>query len=149
MGVALLGLVFLGGGIVAVFLTDNGPGSAALVTLGALAFGVAIFSDRIESIELGGAKLKLRTLARQRFALASKREQEGDVKAASMLQNKPMASSVWPMPTGGSGAQRPEGKAGRKPSMESSYRHGILRRLPTSIRLTFGHGLTRAMNRRV
>lgn len=85
---AVLGLVFLSVGIAAVFLTENGPGSASLITLGAIVLGVAVFSDRIESIEIGGAKLKLRALARQRFALADKREREGDVKAASKLRRQ-------------------------------------------------------------
>lgn len=88
VGIAILGMAILASGVVAVFLTENGTGSAALITLGALAIGVAVFSDRIETIEFGGARLTLRVLARQRFELAVKREQEGDIATASRLRRQ-------------------------------------------------------------
>lgn len=58
------------------------------MTLGALTIGVAFFSDRIESLEFGGAKLKLRDLAKQRFALAAQREGEGDSASALQLRKQ-------------------------------------------------------------
>jgi hypothetical protein len=52
---------------------------------------VAIFSDRIESIEFAGAKLGLRDLARERFALAAMRERHGDLEAAAVLRKQARA----------------------------------------------------------
>ncbi len=72
----------------AVFVTDKDAGSAALLGLGVLVLGVAIFSDRIESIEFAGAKLGLRDIARERFALAATREREGDQEAAAALRKQ-------------------------------------------------------------
>jgi len=88
IGIAVIGVALLAAGIAAVFLTDNGPGSASLVALGALVVGVAVFSHRIESLEFGGAKLKLHALARQRLALASRREREGDIDTATRLRKQ-------------------------------------------------------------
>ena len=77
--------------MVAVFVTDKEAGSASLLALGGLVLAVAIFSDRVESIEFAGAKLGLRDLARERFALAATRESEGDHAAAAALRKQARA----------------------------------------------------------
>ena len=84
----IVGMSLVAGGILAVFLTSNAAGSTSLMALGALVVGVAIFSDRIESLEFGAAKLKLRDLAKQRFALAAQKEGEGDSAAALQLRKQ-------------------------------------------------------------
>jgi hypothetical protein len=86
LAAAVVGLLVLTSGVVAVFVTDTEAGSASLLALGGLVLAVAIFSDRIESIEFAGAKLGLRDLARERFALAAARERQGDHKAAAALR---------------------------------------------------------------
>lgn len=85
---ALGGAAILLAGVLAVFLTSNPAGSASLVTLGALVIGVALFSERIESLEFGGARMQLRDLAKQRFSLARQAEREGDAVAASRLRRQ-------------------------------------------------------------
>lgn len=84
----IVGALVLAGGVFAVFHTSNAAGSTSLVALGALVIGAALFSDRIESLEFGGAKLKLRDMAKQRFALAAQREGEGDPAAALQLRKQ-------------------------------------------------------------
>jgi hypothetical protein len=46
---------------------------------------LALLGSRIESLELGGAQLKLRAAAAERFALAEESEQRGDEAAARQL----------------------------------------------------------------
>jgi hypothetical protein len=83
-----LGALFLTLGALAVFLADNAPGGALLLAVGVLALGVAAFSDRIGSLSFGGAKLELRDMARQRFALAEERESRGDAAGASVVRRQ-------------------------------------------------------------
>jgi hypothetical protein len=86
LAAAVLGLLILMSGVVAVFATEAGAGSASLLALGGLVLAVAIFSDRIETIEFAGAKLGLRGLARERLAFAAVRERQGDHEAAATLR---------------------------------------------------------------
>jgi hypothetical protein len=86
LAAAVVGLLILTSGVVAVFVTDREAGSASLLALGGLVLAVAVFSDRIESIEFAGAKLGLRDLARKRFALAEMREREGDHETSAALR---------------------------------------------------------------
>jgi hypothetical protein len=90
---ASLGLAMLAVGVFTVFETGNGAGSAALITIGVLLLGVGGLADRIEFIELGGAKLHLRDLALQRLALASEKEEKGDSDAAAKLRRQAHARS--------------------------------------------------------
>ena len=64
VAVALIGVALLAAGAIAVFVTDNGTGSAALVGVGAALLLAAGLWERLESFELGGAKLSLRDEAR-------------------------------------------------------------------------------------
>jgi hypothetical protein len=79
------------GGVVAVFASSNGGGSAALVTVGVALALIAALGDRVEALELGSAKLSLRDLARSRFALAKEKAAAGDVKAATELRHQGLA----------------------------------------------------------
>jgi hypothetical protein len=83
---AILGAGSLGAGIAAVFLTSNGTGSAVLVAFGGTVLVLALLGDRIESLEFGGSKLRLRAAAAEKFALAEDSEQQGDSAAAAELR---------------------------------------------------------------
>lgn len=54
----LVALALLGAGVYAVFNSMNGAGTAALLTVGSLTLFVAVYHDRIRSMELGGAKVQ-------------------------------------------------------------------------------------------
>lgn len=57
--VAIAAMGLLGAGVYAVFFSRNGPGTVALLTIGLLALFVALYHDRIRSMEFGGAKIQL------------------------------------------------------------------------------------------
>ena len=52
------------------FVTANGTGTGVLITFGGILLVLALLGDRIESLEFGGGKVKLRAAAAERFALA-------------------------------------------------------------------------------
>jgi len=83
---AVFGAGSFGAGVAAVFLTTNGTGSAVLVGLGGTVVVLALLGDRIESLEFGGSKLRLRAAAAQKFSLAEDSEQRGDSVAAAELR---------------------------------------------------------------
>jgi hypothetical protein len=56
---SLMALGLLGIGVYAVFDSTNGAGTAALLTVGTLVLFVALYHDRIRSMEFGGAKIQL------------------------------------------------------------------------------------------
>jgi hypothetical protein len=91
VGIGVVGVATFAAGLVAVFKTNNGTGSAALVTVGAVLALFAALGDRVQALGLGSAKLSLRDLARQRFALASEREVAGDAAAATELRHQGLA----------------------------------------------------------
>ena len=82
---AAIGVPIFVAGIAAVFLTSNGPGSAAVVTIGGVFLLLAVLGDRVEALELGGATISLHDVAKSRFALATQKE-AGDPKAAGELR---------------------------------------------------------------
>ena len=82
----VFGAAAFGTGVVAVFATDNGPGAATLLAIGAAFIAFAALGDRIQSLELGGVNLTLRDIARQTFALAEEAERRGDDEAAERLR---------------------------------------------------------------
>ena len=57
--VAIAAMGLLSAGVYAVFFSRNGPGTVALLTIGLLALFVALYHDRIRSMEFGGAKIQL------------------------------------------------------------------------------------------
>jgi hypothetical protein len=82
----VLGVAVFATGVVAVFVTENGPGTATLLAIGAAFIAFATLGDRIQSLELGGVNLTLRDIARQTFALAEEAERRGDDEAAEQLR---------------------------------------------------------------
>jgi hypothetical protein len=76
---AVIGIPTFVAGIAAAFLTTNGPGSAALVTIGGVFLLLAVLGNRVEALELGGATVSLREVARSRFALATKKEADDPI----------------------------------------------------------------------
>jgi hypothetical protein len=85
VAVAVAGVSLLAAGGTAVFVTDNGPGSAAMVTLGAALVVAAGMWDRLETFEFAGAKMQMRIVERLRDR-AVEAEARGDTAAADALR---------------------------------------------------------------
>ncbi|MGW6688048.1 hypothetical protein [Streptomyces sp. NPDC054961] len=83
---ALMGAGSFGLGALAVFVTQNGTGAAALIVFGGVLLLLALLGSRIESLEFGGATLKIRAAAAEKFALAEESERRGDITAARELR---------------------------------------------------------------
>lgn len=83
---AVFGVGSFGAGVAAVFLTSNGTGSGVLVGLGGTVVVLALLWDRIESLEFGGSKVRMRAAAAEKFALAEDSERQGDSIAAAELR---------------------------------------------------------------
>jgi hypothetical protein len=90
VAVALAGVGMLAAGVVAVFATENGTGSAALVAVGAALLIAAGMWDRLESLEFGGAKVQLRIVERLRDR-AAEAEARGDRAVAEALRAEAQA----------------------------------------------------------
>jgi hypothetical protein len=88
VGIAGVGLLAAGG--VAVFVTDNGTGSAALVSIGAVLILAAGLWDRLESFEFAGSKWQLRVVERLRDR-AAEAEARGDTAVAAALREEAQA----------------------------------------------------------
>lgn len=84
--IGLLGAGCFGVGVLAVFTTDNGTGTGVLLAIGAVLVVLAFLGNRIESFEYGGARLRLRAAAAERYALAEESEGRGDTAAADRLR---------------------------------------------------------------
>jgi hypothetical protein len=82
----LVGLTSFAVGAVAVFVTENGTGTAALLTIGAVLMVFGAMGERIESLELGNAKLRLRAAAAEKYEQAEVLEQQGDPRSADALR---------------------------------------------------------------
>jgi hypothetical protein len=78
-------------GAVAVFKSGNGTGTGVLIAFGGVMLALAVLGDRVESLEFGGSKLRLRAAAAEKFALAEESEQRGDVAAATRLRAEAQA----------------------------------------------------------
>lgn len=87
----LLGAGAFGTGVLAVFVTQNGNGAGVLLAFGGVLLVLALLGNRIESLEFGGAKLRLRAAAAERFALAEESERQGDIATASRLRAEAQA----------------------------------------------------------
>ncbi len=83
---AAFGAGSFGTGVAAVFVTDNGTGAGALLVIGGIALVLAILAPRIDSLEFGGARLRLRAAAAAKYALAERSERAGDLDAADRLR---------------------------------------------------------------
>ncbi|GAA1459937.1 hypothetical protein NE857_03100 [Nocardiopsis exhalans] len=80
-GASALGSIGFGAGAVAVFVSDNGLGTVALIIVGAVLLLFPFFEHRIQGVEVGGTKLLLRAEEHQRRADAA--ELRGDLVTAS------------------------------------------------------------------
>ncbi len=87
----LLGAGTFGAGGLAVFVTENGTGTGVLLIMGGGLLVFALLGNRIESLEFGGTKLKLRAAAAERYALAAESEDRGDHDAADRLRSEAQA----------------------------------------------------------
>ncbi len=87
----LLGAGSFGGGVVAVFVTQNGTGTAVLLGFGGILLVVALLGNRLDSFEFGGAKLRLRAAAAERFAVAEDLERRGDSAGAERVRAQAQA----------------------------------------------------------
>lgn len=90
----LLGLFGAGSfatGVLAVFVTENGTGTGVLLVMGGGLLVLALLGNRIESLELGGASLKLRAAAAERYARADESEGRGDLDEAQRLRSEAAA----------------------------------------------------------
>ncbi|MEW9531336.1 hypothetical protein [Microbispora sp. NPDC049125] len=85
----LLGAGSFGAGVIAVFVTENGTGAAVLVALGGALLVLALLGSPIESLEFGGAKLRVR--AAQKLELADASERRGDIAEAGRLRAEAQA----------------------------------------------------------
>jgi hypothetical protein len=83
---ALLGTGSFGAGTLAVFVTENGTGSAVLLAFGGVLLVLAVLGTGIESLEFGGARLKLRAAAADKYALAEASEEAGNEDLAEQLR---------------------------------------------------------------
>ncbi|MBM9506037.1 hypothetical protein [Actinacidiphila acididurans] len=73
------------------FVTENGTGTGVLLGLGGVLLVLALFEDRLESFEFGGAKLRLRAAAADTYALAEEAERQGDSSTARRLREEARA----------------------------------------------------------
>lgn len=80
-GACALGTVGFGAGSVAVFVSENGLGTVALIIVGAVLMLFPFFEHRIQGLEVGGTKLLLRAEEHQRRAEDA--ERRGDLVTAS------------------------------------------------------------------
>jgi hypothetical protein len=72
-------------GTVAVFVTTNSAGATALVAAGAVLVAVALFTNRLESVEGAGLKIHLGTVA-EKLREADQADASGDSEAADRLR---------------------------------------------------------------
>jgi hypothetical protein len=86
---ASLGLLSFGGGCAAVFTTQNGPGAAAMITIGAALLVLSLIINNLNAFELGGAKFQFKLAAVEaKFAQANELEQGGNPSAAESLRDE-------------------------------------------------------------
>ncbi len=88
LGLALSGALLLAVGVVAVFVSDNGAGTAALVAAGSALVALGAFGDRVESIEGGGVALRLQREAESTLQAAEAADEQGLHDAASELRQR-------------------------------------------------------------
>lgn len=73
----LFGVVSFTLGVIAVFRTENGTGSGVLIAFGGILLVLMLLWERIDSLEMGGTKLKLHAAAAERYAKAEHSEALG------------------------------------------------------------------------
>lgn len=78
-------------GAAAVFITENGVGATALIVFGGVLIVLAVFGDRIDSLEFGGANLRMRAAAAEKYRQAEESELRGDTEAVERLRGEARA----------------------------------------------------------
>jgi hypothetical protein len=87
LGVALVGVVLLTAGTLAVFVTTNSAGASTLVAAGTVMIAVALFANQLESVEGGGFKLQLGAVA-AKLREADQADASGDAEGAERLRHE-------------------------------------------------------------
>ncbi|CAM5787394.1 hypothetical protein [Cellulomonas persica] len=87
-GIGGAALVVLG--CVAVFVSENSAGTAALIAAGIALLLVAVLADRITAVEAGGVKVELGAVARK-LDEADEAESHGDLERAAELRDEARA----------------------------------------------------------
>lgn len=87
MAAALGAAAFVAGGV-AVFVTDNGTGSGALVAAGVALGALALFGDRISSFGVAGAQVNLVQASQELQAAADRAAAGGDLDSADRLREQ-------------------------------------------------------------
>jgi hypothetical protein len=85
----LLGAGSFGTGVYALFVTENDVGTGVLLAFGGVLIVLALLGNRLESVELGGAKLRLQ--AAERYVRADEAERAGDPATADRLRAEAQA----------------------------------------------------------
>jgi len=82
----ILGVPIFGAGVLAVFVTENGTGAAALLGIGAAFVAFGALGDRLERVDVAGMSISIRDMARETFSLARRADELGDTEAATRLR---------------------------------------------------------------
>lgn len=85
LGVSLVGAGLLVAGAAAVFVTTNSAGASALVAAGTVLVAVAVFTNRLESVEGAGVKVQLGAVA-EKLREADQADAQGDSEQADRLR---------------------------------------------------------------
>ena len=82
----ILGVPIFGTGVLAVFVTENGTGAAALLGIGAAFVAFGALGDRLERVDVAGMSISIRDMARETLSFARRAEELGDTEAAKRLR---------------------------------------------------------------
>ena len=91
---AVRGWCAVGGGVlvalgcVAVFVSDNGAGTAAVLAAGAALVLVAVLAERITAVEAGGVKVELGQAVARKLDEAARADEDGDHVRAAELRDE-------------------------------------------------------------
>lgn len=85
---ALAGMALLTTGAVAVFASTNTTGTAALIAAGLALVAIAVYGDRVETVEAAGIKVSLQQQAASKLVEAEVAEAAGDLDGAERLRGE-------------------------------------------------------------
>ncbi|NEK87673.1 hypothetical protein GCU60_18195 [Blastococcus saxobsidens] len=85
---AFAGVALLVTGAVGVFVSTNATGTAALVAAGLALVAIAVYGDRIETVEAAGLKVQLQQAAASQLVAATEAEAAGDLQGAQRLREQ-------------------------------------------------------------
>ena len=84
----VMGFLLVVAGAVAVFVSENSTGTAALLAAGVALIAVGVWGDRVETLEAGGVKVGLREAAVGVLAAAVRAESNGEPQIAAELRGQ-------------------------------------------------------------